>query len=593
LLSVIYPQRIQGDSETEKGKLKEIFRQLTLEKSKKIPSTRLKTHKTTMILVVLILIGAFLRINGLDYGLPLRLHPDEGDIIEPAVRVASLERLDPGVYNRPNHVSIYLDALSFKFFSIARGLLFEIRGDVREIFATDPEPYVYLSRLLTAFLGTLMILSMYLLGKEVGGIKVGLLASSFTAFFPSFVHHSHYATPDIPLAFFVSVTALFTCKFMKSRKIKFLFLACFFCGVATAEKYPGILSASLVFFGIVFSLWHKKVDIFKFGIIAFVAYLLSLFIASPSLFINYKRVLHSLSLESSPYHLGAAGLGWYGNLVYYLNTLSNNMGLLLWLFFLMGILLFFIKFKEYRKVKPYLVVLLFGLVYWVLLSRVALHWERWAVPMYIIPIVVASVGFSTLSMLLKKNILRGSPILTILFVILISSLFFRGLFHSINFNMQDTRVVSRQWIDETLPVDSNVVADAYTPIKPGCCGSVAEKSLEEYKKEGVEFVIVSSAIYGRFYDEEFRYTEEVKFYSQLFQEEKLVQSFRATSIELGHNDLEAIFRGIKELIHYLGRQDIYMTGPEIKIYKISGSSQEQTPRMRKQAIGTYYCDEAE
>ena len=501
------------------------------------------------------------------------LHPDEGDIIEPAVRVASLENLDPGVYNRPNHISIYLNALNFKFFSIARSLFFKIRGDVDEIFMTDPEPYVYISRLLTVCLGTLMILSMFLLGREVGGDRVGLLASSFTAFFPSFVHHSHYATPDIPLAFFISMTALFTCKFMKSKKIKFLFLACLFCGIATAEKYPGILSASLIFFGIVFSLWPKKVDIFKFGVIAFAAYILSLFIASPFLFINYKRVLHSLALESSPYHLGAAGLGWYGNLVYYLNTLSNNMGMLLWLFFLIGILLLFIKFREFRRVKHYLAVSLFGLVYWVLLSRVALHWERWAVPMYIIPIIVASVGFSTLSILLKKNKLRGDSILIILFVILISSLFFRGLFQSINFNTQDTRVVSRQWIDEILPVDAIVAADAYTPIKPGCCGSVAEKSLEEFKRDGVEFIIVSSAIYRRFYDERYRYYEEVKFYNQLFQEEKLVRSFRARSIELGHNDLEAIFRGIKELIRYLQRKEAYLSGPEIKIYKILGSSQ--------------------
>lgn len=527
-------------------------------------------HKISVILIILIIIGAILRINGLDFGLPLRLHPDEVAVVERAVGVITGGNLDPGFYNRPNHVSIYLSALSYKFFSLARCLLFNICGSVQSQFYKDPDPYVYLSRFITASLGTLMILSMFFLGKEVGGEKVGLLSSSITAFFPSFIGHSHYATPDIPLAFFISMVALFVCKYMRRKKTIFLLLGCIFCGLATAEKYPGILSTSMIFFGIVFSHWQRKINILKFGIISFITYFSSIFVAAPFLFINYKKVLDALTHEEmSSYHLGASGLGWNGNLLYYLNALHNNMGMLLWIFFLFGVFLFAIKFKKYLKKRHYLTISLFGLIYWVLRSKVALHFERYAVPMCIIPIVIASVGVNSLSMFLKRKNFGMSSILFILLAILISSIFFRGLFQSIDFNIPDTRTVSKQWISENLPNNAKIIADAYTPIKPGCCGSAAEKSLEEFKEDGIEYVIVSSAMYERILTEKDRYPNEAKFYTKLFDEEKLVKSFSTTSIELGNNDLETIYRGIKGLINYLQQREVYLGGPEIKIYKIS------------------------
>jgi len=540
---------------------------LNLKRFKETLSKKLKTHN--IILVTLIITGAILRINGLDYGLPLRFHPDEGVIINPALRIATSGDLDPRVYYRPNHISVYLNALSFKFYSLVRSFLFDIRGSVQRQFNEHPDPYVYLSRLITASLGTLMILSMFFLGKEVGGKRVGLLSSSFTAFFPSFIQHSHYATADIPLVFFISMVALYVCKYMKRKKIIFLLLGCLFCGLASAEKYPGVLSTTMIILGIVFSHWQRKASILKIGVISFIAYFSSIFVAAPFLFINYKRVLQGIAFEMYTYHLGASGLGWHGNLLYYLNVLRENMGMLLWTFFLMGIFLFIIKFKKYLKIKHYLSISLFGLIYFVLLFIAALHWESWALPMYIIPIVIASVGVNSLSMFLRRKTSQMNSILFILLVILISSLFFRGLSQSINFSMPDTRTVSKQWISENLPNKARIVADAYTPIKPGCCGSVAEKSLEEFKKDGIDYVVVSSFMYERILKEKDRYPREVDFYTKLFEKEKLVKSFSATSIDLGNNDLITIYRGIRELIKYLQQKEIYLRGPEIEIYKIS------------------------
>lgn len=542
---------------------------MNLTSPKKIISKELSLHKTSIILIILIIIGAILRANGLGFGLPLRLHTDEVAIVEKAAAVAASGDLDPRIYNRPSHVSIYLNAFFYKSFSAVRCLLFHDCEGIRTQFSKNPTPYVYLSRIITACLGSLMILSMFLLGKEVGGRKVGLLSSAFTAFFPSFIRHSHYVTPDIPLTFFISMVALFTCKYMKSRKLVFLILGCLFSGLATAEKYPGILSMTMIFLGVVFSHRRKKEDILKLLPLSVVAFLSSLFIAAPFIFLNYKGVLKALAEEKASYHLGASGLGWGGNLLYYIGTLLDNTGILLGLFFLLGLVLFIIKFKTYTRVKHYLTVSLFGFVYWALISKLAIHWERWAVPMYIVPIIIASVGVEWISTFLKKKKIGLSFVLTIFLAIMLSSLFFRGIMQSLSFNWKDTRVVSKHWISLNLPAYAKIVADAYSPLKPGCCGSVAVKSLEQYKKEGIEYVLVSSFIYQRILAEKERYQDEVIFYTRVFESEYLVKEFLPANMELGNNDIITVYRGIKELIRYIQHREVYLRGPVIKIYRIS------------------------
>ncbi len=536
----------------------------------KSSKSAVKAIKLNFVMVAIIVIaGAILRINGLTFGLPLRLHPDECVVINPAIRIATDGNLNPKIYHRPNHITIYLNTLSYKSFSVVRCIQSDVCESVEELFDNDQAPFVYLSRLLTALFGTLMILSMYFLGKEAGDKEVGLLAAIITAFFPSFICHSHYATPDIPLAFFISMVALFISKYMKSKKVMFLILGCMFSGLATAEKYPGFLSTSIILFGIVLPNWREKINILKLGSLSFISYLFSIFISAPFLFVDYKEVIDALAIESSPYHLGASGLEWDGNLLYYLGTLQDNMGLLLWGFLFIGICLFVIEFKKYAEMKHYLVVSLFGLIYWILMSKLALHWERWAVPMYIAPILIASVGAYRISMALRTKTFKPAVVLLILTSIPILSLFIRGAVGSINFNIKDTRVVSKQWISENLPRNAKIAADGYTPIKPSGPSSAATKSLEEFKEERVEYIIVSSDMYGRYLKEKNRYPNKVEFYTRLFEEEELVKSFSATSIRLGKNDLEIIYRGIKWLINYSQQKGIYLTGPEIRIYKIS------------------------
>lgn len=550
--------------------LTKIIKKLLRKSQKKIlPRTR-KKHKIPILFIFLVLLGACLRFSGLDYGLPLKIHPDEGEIINPAVRMATYGGLDPEVYHRPNHISIYLNAIGMKMYWLVSKRLFKTEGIVHAQFKMNPSPYFQVSRAIVAFLGTLMIFSMYGLGKEVGGRRVGLFAAFCTAFFPSFIRHSHHATPDIPLAFFISMVALFACQYMKRKEIKFLVWGSIFCGLATAEKYPGLLSLSLIALVIGFSHWPRMGKIVRLGILSFLAFCGSMFTFAPFLFLNYRRVIAGITRETYTHHLGASGLGWHGNLAFYLKALYKNAGLFLFLCFLIGAWLAVIRFRKIAKTKPYLTVCLFGVIYWVLLSKMALHWERWAVPMYVAPIIMAAVAVDRISRDTKQ---RSGGIKTAFFgflVLLVISLSLRGLFQSVGFIMADTRVVSRAWIAENIPRGARMAADIYTPVKPLGKGIAADKSLSEHKKDGVEYVVISSAVYERIRAEKKLYPVEVQFYRSLFNEERLIKTFSPSPIELGSVDVLVIFRGIRSIIQFLKQDEIVMNGPEIRIYKLSG-----------------------
>lgn len=528
--------------------------------------SNLTKKKIFIILIIFFIVGSILRINGLGFGFPLILHPDEEHITREAVRMASTGNWEPQVYNRPDHTTIYLNAFLYRIFSIIKYQNSDEKMNIQHLYNNNRSSYIYASRFITAIFGSLMILSMFFLGKEIGGEKVGLFSSFFTAFFPSFIHHSHFVTSDILLAFFTSLVALYTCKYMKRRKVKFLFIGCIFCGLATSVKYPGLITTIMIASAVIFIHWPRKTKILKLGVSSFLVYFTSLFLVTPYLFLNYKATYKALVFESYSYHLGVPELGWGKKLLYYLDVFHNNMGTFLFILFIFSILLIFIEFKKYILIKKYyLSIFLFGVTYWVLMSKVGLHWERWAVPMYIVPLIVVSMGIHYLSRRLKTGVIY---IFYVLLCIIFLSFIFRGLYQSLDPLEPNTQNISRVWINENLPKDAKLVGDGYSPILPGRPYSVAEKSIKQYKEEGVDYVVVSSSMYERYLKEKNKYPKKTKFYQDLFEKEKLIKYFSPTYLKIGRNDLLAIYKIINYILDIVKNKKVFLNGPHIKIYKL-------------------------
>ncbi len=102
--------------------------------------------------------------------------------------------------------------------------------------------------------------------------------------------------------------------------------------------------------------------------------------------------------------------------------------------------------------------------------------------------------------------------------------------------LPDPRTVSMQWIEKNIPPGSKLALERYTPPVNVVTGYVEWRvkkdryevypinytlSIEEYRKKGIEYIIISSSMYERMK----RYPLQKKFYSNLEKKGNLLAYF--------------------------------------------------------------------
>ncbi len=99
------------------------------------------------------------------------------------------------------------------------------------------------ARFLGALFGALTVPVVFGLGREIGGIKVGVLAALFVCFAPAHVQHSHFATVDVAAMFWVALSILFATRALKPEDpaTKLLLLSALCAGLGVATKYNAVL----------------------------------------------------------------------------------------------------------------------------------------------------------------------------------------------------------------------------------------------------------------------------------------------------------------------------------------------------------------
>ncbi|MDL5486583.1 ArnT family glycosyltransferase [Microbacterium wangruii] len=346
------------------------------------PGTPLRWDRIGWGLLAALLGGAALRLGGVAWGLPVSLHPDEWVVVEGAIDMAQRNSFEPPFFMRPDHLEIQLSYLLFQAWSHL------VAGASPEVaFTADPAPFYALARTVTAVLGTAMIPVAHLIGREYAR-SVGLVMAVGVAIFPPFVEHSRYATPDIPLTLAVMIAVLGAIRYARTQSWPDLTLATFGVAVGVTAKYPAIIAAVAVGYAVVYGAARSRRPalVFTRGLGALGLFLLMVFLLSPTLFTNIAQVRRELFQQNSTGHLGADGLDWAGNLAYYAQGFLTEGGLLLTLFAAAGLVV--ITWRRLWSAVPLLV----GVVFWIAISALALHWARWALPMYLTPVLLAGFG---------------------------------------------------------------------------------------------------------------------------------------------------------------------------------------------------------
>ncbi len=222
-----------------------------------------------IILILILGVGLFLRLEGIQWGLPnsshpYSYHPDESLILR-HLSYMSPTSLNPHSFVNPS-LHFYTFGIVYQGMRWTMGIA-SLKGNV----PPDDLARIFLGgRILTALMGVASIFFLYWVGRRWYGEKTALLGAFLLTILPLHVVHSHYLTVEVPSSFWTLIAFVFFTRIEPSNRLGAYIGGGVFSGFAAASKYTGILCIPALLIGHLFihrkkkmrALWDRRVLIF-------------------------------------------------------------------------------------------------------------------------------------------------------------------------------------------------------------------------------------------------------------------------------------------------------------------------------------------
>jgi 4-amino-4-deoxy-L-arabinose transferase-like glycosyltransferase len=511
--------------------------------------------------------GALVRFIGVNFGLPLTVHADEPIVVGGAIDMLERRSFEPDMFQWPNHTGIMATYLAYVFIT---PLWHGVMAD-QAIFSLEIGYFHLIARSVTAFFGVLGIVVAYFIGRHVNRLA-GLFSAAFVAFFSPYVQHAHYATSDAILTTTVLFMVLAGMLYLNRPTVPMVLLMSLGAALTVMTKYPGLIVTLIIATVVIAAAirdrrWWKIVG---HGALSVVGLLGFLFLLSPVLFTKRSTVTHQLIKESRSEHLGADGLTFPEKLVFYASNYFGATGVIILLLTIAGLV--YVIRKRLLIALP----LFIGVVFWAALSTLGLHWERWGMPMYVTPLLLGGIGaWAVIDYVHTKY--PGRKAVTVPVAVLLGFALLTQVVSSIavsaGFLRQDVRVIALDDLTERGITADNSSFEGYTPFYPGGYGTVFDQ-FEEVNGQlvpldaSVQYVVLSSSMYGRFYAEE-QYAEEQEFYGLIDEQFDLIAEYGPQSPGISLPLTQ--FRIMSSLQSIANTAAGATGGPQLRVFEIPAS----------------------
>ena len=441
----------------------------------KMGGNNIMSFKTIMIskfwyiIAAVTLIGGIFRILSCFWGYPFHLHVDEPTIVTNAIDMLSRHSWEAVVYNRPDQFEIKCNAF---LFTIVSWLKYRVPAYVA--FKTDEITFYMIARIYTSLFGIALIpLAAVVAGRIADYLLVNkkivqLSSALLVAFSSIFITHSAYSTQDIPLTFLI---VLFTYVFIeylgKGGFVRFA-LNCIIVGIGITIKYPAAILLMPLAFMVIYRavVIEKNLSvIWKSGIIGGMIIFAVIFVIAPNLFTDFGNVYSTVLKEARPNHFRADGLGFTGNFLFYLRNAIENLGWESVVLACLGI---------YTIQKADSIVPLFsfgiGILYWICMSVLSLHWQRWGIPVFFFYNMVVSMGIGKVANYLLNRAYCNmftfhiGKILSLISVLVLFNVAISGVAITKNRQLKDTSVVALEWCNKNGITKNNTLYERYSPF---------------------------------------------------------------------------------------------------------------------------------
>lgn len=219
----------------------------------------MKNPDKTILWFVFIL-ALLLRIVGINHGFPFIHHPDEPALVRSALGLRFFP--NPGHFDWP-HLYMYVNYFMYMGFAFIRNVFDNLGfrpflNAYFPILLNDDLVFYFLTRILTAVLGALSVIPVYLSGKRLFGTAAGIFSALVFALIPFHVQHSHYSLIDVPMVFFVCWSLYFCTGIFTTEDTHDYVGAGLNVGLAASTKYNGVFGAIAVFLTHVVTVIYSK-----------------------------------------------------------------------------------------------------------------------------------------------------------------------------------------------------------------------------------------------------------------------------------------------------------------------------------------------
>ena len=199
-----------------------------------------------LFLVLLIALGAWLRLRGIGFGLPAVYNPDEVSIMSRALAFASGD-LNPHNFLYPTLYFYLLFAWMGAYF-VAAWIVGAIPSVTafQQSFFLDPTAVYLAGRALTVLFGVAAITGVWRIGSRIWSGSAGLAAACFLAVAPFAVRDAHYVKHDVPttaalVAAFLAIAWL--SESSPDNRSRHAWVAGALAGIATSMHYYAVFIA--------------------------------------------------------------------------------------------------------------------------------------------------------------------------------------------------------------------------------------------------------------------------------------------------------------------------------------------------------------
>ena len=484
-------------------------------------------------LLVILLLSFLLRVWGSGFGLPAytRYHPDEHALVDRAAEILWTGDWNLHRFNYPPFYA-YLQAGGYALYFLWGAA----QGEWDRIMPFALPQYYHIGRLLTALVGTLTVLVVYKAGRQIGSRRTGLLAAALLGGCYLHVIHSHYATFDVMVAFLAALTYLFS-ELIRSRGDAHWYLLAGLCaGLAGATKYNGAVVVVLPLLAHVLSVpWGEWGWLSGRLFLALGGFLFGFFGGNPFALGNLPDFLNGLATILNHYGTEQPGFEGRGNWRWYLKvflTSADAPWVIAGSFGLLGL--------AWREWKKGLLLLAFPALYFVMVSRFVVRFERNMVPL--LPFLALGGAWLLDSLVTwlarrlgeasseQQTILPRCLLLAACCLILVLPMAASVAF-DINLSKTDHREIAGEWLMDNVEWGDKIAIEHYsipfdhTEYWVEDVMRISDHDLNWYEQQEFDILVISDGVWPVLREQPDAYAEKLCVYDELTNNSTLLAEF--------------------------------------------------------------------